>query len=380
VVLGDQYNEGVPYYHRRWFPEEYRGASGRYSTQDFFGDLFSADAVGYWLDFWIRRTPPNELGHVDAVAFFPKSYGTFTAPPAGPTVSQVGTHLVIGGNGVAKGQMSGPSDVAFDAEGNIYVADTNNNRIEKYDAQGNFVAVAGGFGAGDVSFTQPWSMDVAPDGAVFVADTWAHRIVKLKSDLTNDKSWAGGGQVEAGGDPMKLFGPREIVVTADGNVMITDTGNSRVVEYTKDGDFVRQFGAKGSAGGPLDFSEPVGIVTGADGDIWVGDFWNKRIVHLDRDLVLKGEIAVPAWGSQAVTDRAYMALLDDGRLLVTDPTNGKVLVFAADGSAAGEYAVPPVEGQANVRPIGIASDGTSVLVADSIGNVVRKIPLGEIAP
>ncbi len=67
-----------------------------------------------------------------------------------------GTQLVIGGIGSAPGQLSSPADVALDSFGNIYVADTNNNRIQKYDPQGNFLAAAGGF-TSDVQMNQPWS-------------------------------------------------------------------------------------------------------------------------------------------------------------------------------------------------------------------------------
>jgi DNA-binding beta-propeller fold protein YncE len=327
----------------------------------------------------VRRDPPATIGTVDGVAFFPKGYDTdVTAPPAGPTVRTDGTQLVIGGSGIQKGQMSGPSDVTFDQQGNIYVADTNNNRIEKYDSQGNFLAVAGGFG-GDVTLNQPWSMAVDSDGNVYVADTWNHDITKLDKDLKQVKKWGSGGQVEANGDPQKLFGPRKIALTPDGNVIITDTGNSRVVEYTKDGDFVRQFGSKGTSGDPLQFSEPASLAVASNGDIYVADFWNKRIVHFDKDLQSKGTIAVDSWGSTAVTDRPYLAVLSDGRVLATDPTNGKVLVFGADGKPLAPYDLPKETGQASSRPIGIATDGTSVLVADSLGSVVRKIPLSEIA-
>lgn len=378
VNLNGQYGDGIPYHHRRWFPEEYRGPGGNYSPQDFFTDLVSKSAWSTWLDYWVRRTPPAEIGTVDGVAFFPKGYSVdVTAPPTGPTVRTDGAQLVIGGNGVQKGQLSGPSDVTFDAQGNIYVADTNNNRIEKYDAQGNFQAAAGGFG-GDITMNQPWSMVVDADGTIFVADTWNHQIIKLDKDFKQVKKWGSGGQVDAGGDPMKLFGPRKIALTPDGNVIITDTGNSRVVEYTKDGDFVRQFGAKGTSGDPLQFSEPASLAVASNGDIYVADFWNKRIVHFDKDLQSKGIIPVGSWGSTAVTDRPYLAILADGRVLATDPTNGKILVFGTDGAALGTYDLPKEGAQASARPIGIATDGTSVLVSDSAGSVVRKIPLSEI--
>jgi len=378
VNLGGAYNEGVPYHHRRWFPEEYRGADGKYSSRNFFSDLFSKSALSKWLDYWIRRTPPAELGTVDGVAFFPKGTSNLVAAPAGPTVRTDGTQLVIGGNGAQKGQMNGVSDAAIDPAGNLYFADTNNNRIEKYDPQGNYLAVAGGFG-GDVQMNQPWSMTVAPDGTVYVADTWNHKIVKLDKDLKKVKEWGSGGQTEAGGDPLKLFGPRDIALSPDGHVLIVDTGNNRVIEYDGDGNFVRQFGSKGTSGDdPLQFNEPSSLLVAPNGDIFIADFWNKRIVHLDKDLKSKGEIKVDAWGSQAVTERAYLALLPDGRLLATDPTHGKILAFGADGTPLASYDVPKDGAQTQARPIGIATDGTSVVVTDSIGNVARKIPLSEI--
>jgi sugar lactone lactonase YvrE len=171
-------------------------------------------------------------------------------------------------------------------------------------------------------------------------------------------------------------------VTPDGNVLITDTGNARVIEYTQDGKFVKMWGKKFSGSGtpgPLDFNEPVGLAVAPNGDVFVADYWNKRIVHFTKDFEPVGQpISVPSWGSNAVTNRPYLALLLDGRLLATDPENGKVLVFNADGSKAAEYAVPGAAQGASARPIGISTDQTSVFVADGAGSVVRKIPLADI--
>lgn len=389
-VDGTQYETPISYHHRRWFPEEYRGADGKYSSRNFFSDLFSLSSLNTWRKYWVSRTPPNDLGTVDGVAFFPKGVIDIPTLPVGPTVRTDGTQLVIGSTGSAPGQISGPSDVAFDSAGNIYVADTNNNRIEKYSPTGEFLAVAGGFSSSDLTFNQPWSMTVTSDGTVFVADTWEHKIVRLDADLKKTKEWGSGGQTDAGGDPFKLFGPREIALTADGHLLVADTGNGRVIEYTQDGDFVRQFGSKGKSGDPLQFDEPVGIAAGINGDIYIADFWNQRIVHLDKDLKSKGEIKVPTWGSTSVLDRPYLAVLLDGHLLATDsnpcltaptcPTanDGKILVFDAAGNQVSTYDLPKEGSSSVVRPVGLATDGTSVLVADSAGNVVRKIPLSEI--
>jgi hypothetical protein len=100
----------------------------------------------------------------------------------------------------------------------------------------------------------------------------------------------------------------------------------------------------------------------------------------DSGLQEKNQIDVPSWGSEAVTDRAYLALLPDGRLLATDPANGKVLAFAADGTQIATYD-PPKEGTSpTVRPVGIETDGTSVWIVDAAGGVVRKIPVTEVIP
>jgi predicted membrane-bound mannosyltransferase/DNA-binding beta-propeller fold protein YncE len=376
------YEPGIRYHHRRWFHEEYRGHAGSnvWSTHNFFSDIVSAHQWKFWLDYWLRKDPPfDEPGTVDGMAFFPAGAGTFSLEPESPTVRMEGAHTVIGGRGYAKGQLESPSDVAIDGAGNLYVADTNNDRIEKYDAAGNFLAYAGGFQS-DIEMTQPWSLAVGDDGSVFVANTWAHTVIKLDTDLQVVETWGAGGQVEPGGDPFALYGPRDIAVAPNGNLMLTDTGNARVVEYTPDGDFVRQFGSKGKSGAPLEFDEPTGIDVSATGEIYIADLFNSRIVVLNNDLSLKLTIAVAEWDSQGTSDKAYITVLPDGRVLATDPADDVVIVFGADGAKISEFEMPNEGTKSFARPVGVATDGTSVWVSDSEGHVVRKMPLSEVAP
>jgi predicted membrane-bound mannosyltransferase/DNA-binding beta-propeller fold protein YncE len=384
VQLGGGYETGIDYHHRRWFPETYRGKNGMYDTHDFFRDANPIGGRwGYWLDFWVRKTlPASEPGTTKGTAFFPVGSGVIDTAPVGPTVRTEGSQLVIGGAGSRDGQLNEPADIAVDAQGNIYVADQLNNRIQKYDANGVYQSVAGGI-TSDIRFDKPWSVAVASDGSVFVANTWNHQIVKLDSQLQ---------QVDAWGEPcvdanalasgtcgeFELYGPRDITVAPNGNLLVADTGNNRIVEYTQDGDFVRTFGKKGKSGGPLELDEPVSVHANSAGDIFVADYWNSRIVVLDSSLNLKREIRIDSWGSTAVNERAYLWVLDDGRILATDPTTGRVLAFLPDGTPSGTYEVPKEGRQPVARPIGITSDGTSLLVADSAGGVVRKLPLTEI--
>jgi streptogramin lyase len=143
---------------------------------------------------------------------------------------------------------------------------------------------------------------------------------------------------------------------------------------------VRQFGIKDDQG-PSDstLNEPVGVVVSAAGDVFVADYWNRRVVQLDGEFNFVGAFDVPAWGSEVVTNRPYMAILPDGRLLLTDPEHAKVLAYDAEGTLITEYEVPVTAGRSS-RPIGVAVADTHVLVSDGSGSVVRKIPLSEILP
>ena len=184
--------------------------------------------------------------------------------------------------------------------------------------------------------------------------------MKLDKDLKQVATWGEPCTTVPNCDETHLFGPRDIHMTTDGNVLVTDTGNARIIEYTADGTFVKMWGQKAdpnASPGPLDLNEPVGLAVGLNGDVYLADFWNKRIVHYDKDFNPVGQpIPVPSWGSNAVTNRPYLALTLDGHLLATDPEHGNILIFNPDGSAAGTYPVVASQSAAS-RPLGIADHG-----------------------
>ena len=104
------------------------------------------------------------------------------------------------------------------------------------------------------NFNEPWGMAVAPDGSVYVADTWNHRIQKFTPDGKFLLMFGFFGQAES---PEAFWGPRDVVVDREGRVFVTDTGNKRVVVFDSQGQFITQFGTTGVGLGQLD--EPVGI-------------------------------------------------------------------------------------------------------------------------
>jgi DNA-binding beta-propeller fold protein YncE len=76
-----------------------------------------------------------------------------------------------------------------DGSGNVYVADTNNGRIEKFDPNGTFLAKWGSYGSSDGQFNSPAGVAVDSSGNVYVADQNNNRIVKLSPAMQVQAVW-----------------------------------------------------------------------------------------------------------------------------------------------------------------------------------------------
>ena len=170
--------------------------------------------------------------------------------------------------------LNAPRGLAIGSDGTIYVADTFNSRIVKLDAAGNLLATWGSrtpYGqtsSAPGTFNEPWGVAVDNEGNVFVADTWNHRVQKFNSNGEFLLEWSSAGLASEG--PDRLWGPRGIAVSPASHVYLTDTDNKRVAVFDAFGKYLFEFGAAG--GGRLD--EPVGIAIGPDGRVFIADTWN----------------------------------------------------------------------------------------------------------
>ena len=125
---------------------------------------------------------------------------------------------------------------------------------------------------GDGTFNEPWGIAIAPDGSVYVTDTWNHRIEKFTSTGKFITAWGIFGQGET---PDSFYGPRGLAVDAEGRVYVTDTGNKRIAVFDSNGNFITDFGSAGFD--PGQFDEPVGVAIDKNGTVYVVDTWNQRI-------------------------------------------------------------------------------------------------------
>jgi uncharacterized protein (TIGR03663 family) len=277
-----------------------------------------------------------------------------------------------GGYGTGPGQMNYPKGVAIDAAGDIYVADSYNHRVQVFDGNGVFLRQWGAAGAAPGQFQEPWGIAVDAQRNVYVADTWNHRIQKFDAQGTFLKQW-GFFEDLAGalGEGYALYGPRSVAVDQEGNLLVSDTGNKRILKFTADGGFLQQWGGVGSAEGQ--FREPVGVALDAVGNVYVADTWNQRIQKLDASLNYVAQWPVLGWEGEGVTNKPFLAVDSQGAVYVTAPDYHWVAKYDGTGKVLAVWGRFGSDLETFNMPAGIAVDSAdNVLVLDSANHRLLK--------
>jgi uncharacterized protein (TIGR03663 family) len=171
----------------------------------------------------------------------------------------------------AEGLFWGPRALALDAAGDLYVADTGNKRVQKFDRQGKFLGQWGGGGLGPGQFDEPVGLAVDGQGNIYVADTWNRRVQKFDTDFNyllewSIKGWAG----------ESVLNKPYLAADSRGRVYATDPEKYRVLVFDAGGTFVATFGQYGT--GPAEFALPVGIAVDGEDNIYVVDSGNNRVL------------------------------------------------------------------------------------------------------
>jgi DNA-binding beta-propeller fold protein YncE len=287
----------------------------------------------------------------------------------------------IGAGSSAPGQFQAPRGIGFARDGSVYVADTGNHRIQHLQADGAVLQTWGTFAdsakgaAPGGTFNEPWGLAVAPDGAVYVADTWNHRVQKFTAEGQFMSMWTGWRQ----GDQTEGFwGPRGIAVDQAGRVYVTDTGNKRVVVFDAEGNYLAHFGGAGSEPGQLE--EPVGVAIDPQGRVVVADTWNQRVQVFAAEAgglnfapVTSWEVA--AWYSQSLDNKPYLAVTQSGDVVVTDPEGCRVLEFSPLGQIAHVWGQCSSGTDGFGQPVGVAADlAGGVWISDATNQRLLHFP------
>ena len=330
--------------------------------------------------YYVRKDVAQQLWDYGAV---PPEALELPPDPYAETHIDLNVANTWGEVGTLPGQFNHPRGVAVGPEGNVFVVDSDNHRVQVFGADGTFrhewgsqcnLAAAQGcadldgdgpMGYGDGQFQEPWGIAVDDDGRVYVADTWNHRVQVFESDGTFLYKWGEYGQTTSG-DTWLLYGPRDIALDGEGRVYVTDTGNKRVMVYDQAGNFLDQWGSEGIL--PGSFSEPVGIDVDAEGKIYVADTWNQRIQVFGPDFAFLREWQVSAWYGQSVVNKPYLAVDAENRVYVTDPEGYLVIVFSSDGELQATFGGYGFDENSFSLPTGIEVDAEGhIYVTDTDG-------------
>lgn len=244
------------------------------------------------------------------------------------TIAGTGTAAFSGDTGAATAaDLSTPRGLAVDGAGNVFIADTGNNRVRRVAADGSIDTVAGngtaafsgdGGPATAAALSEPRDLLVDPAGDLLVADTGNNRIRLISAGAIS--TLAGSGVAGFGGDggpatAAVLFEPSGLALDAAGNVLIADLGNNRIRRVVTATGTIDTFAGTGIAGFLGDggaatvarLSGPSGVAVDGAGNLFIGDGGNARVRRVATTstittvLLQPGEIRIVSERNRAVT-------------------------------------------------------------------------------
>jgi sugar lactone lactonase YvrE len=170
----------------------------------------------------------------------------------------------------AEGFISEPIGIADGGSGKFFVVERVNNRVEKFNLNGEQEAKFSRLGSEEM-IKEPTAMAVAPNGNLWVADTGRNEVAEWTPTYTFIRKFG----VEGTGNG-QFKHPIAIDFDAGGNLWVADE-NNRVQEFSETGEFLGRFGAPGTGTGQFSLSVPSGLAIQSSGNIWLTDPGSNRV-------------------------------------------------------------------------------------------------------
>jgi streptogramin lyase len=260
-----------------------------------------------------------------------------------------------------------PFDVTTDTQGDIYVADSGNDRMIKFDPSGNYLMQFGISGKDDGQFKDPRGIAVDTQGNIYVADTGNERIQKFDPSGKFLLRFGAYGTEDA-----QFHGPYSVTVDKPGFIYVADVGNARIQKFDSHGNFILKFGARGQDKDEFDGIER--IVTDSSGYLYVTSIYQgvqkfdsngNFVQQIQLKPTLDGNNTPDAEGiALDKNGEIYVAGYNQARIQKFDPQGNFKYEFGSFGSEKGQFDHP--------GSISLDTDG-NILVADSDNNRIEKL-------
>jgi trimeric autotransporter adhesin len=307
------------------------------------GDGNPAVSAGLWLPYGVIFDPSGNMYIADANNNRIRKVNTSSIIS---TTVGVGGSGAFGGDGGPAGSafLYHPADVSFDAIGNMYIADLDNNRIRKVNTSGTITTIAG---TGGTSYTgdgglataaqlwEPSAVKVDAVGNIYIADRAHHCIRKINSSGIIS-TIAGTGVAGHSGDggpatSAQLNYPQDLVLDAAGNIFIAEqyyirkVNNSGIVS-TIAGTGVAGYSGDGGLAILAQFDTPVGLCLDTSGNIYVADLFNNRV----RVICMS---SCPLGVEEESSSRSFELLPNPAsdKLIIQGPEVSKCILTSVDG-------------------------------------------------
>ncbi len=271
-----------------------------------------------------------------------------------------------GGSGIGSGQFSFPAGIVVDNASNVYVADSLNNRIEKFDPFGNFLLAFGTSGSGQLS--DPFGLAMSLDGTtLYVADKYDERV----AEFTTAGAYIGQIGTGSSGTGNGEFNYPAGVATDGSFIYVTDSLNNRVQVFDTSGTYQYQFGSFGS--NPPQFKGPSGIAVDiARQELFIADYGNNRVqvYTTGGQFVFSltstgvGSFNLPAGVSTDQRGDVYIADSTHDQIVEYDVNTTRVTAFGTNGVGNGQFGDP--------FAVAVSPTSGQLYIADSSNNRVQR--------
>ncbi len=313
-------------------PGQFREATGMAVDRD--GKVYVLDAGKHTLQIFACEpaagqplAPASPLPTVEFLKEMPGEVSALAVDKrvwalAADSITPVGVYSgrAIGSRGSEPAMLKNPRALTIDGAGKFWVADTGNDRVQKFSLEGNLLQVIGKSGSGEGEFRAPSGVAVSPRGNIYVTDAGNKRV-----QVFNAKGMFLGAFGKPGKLARQFAEPVDIAVDSSENVYVADRGNDRISKYDSNGTLIWETGRTGKQDG--EFSGPTDVLVSADNEVYVLDSGNARVQVFDTNGKFLRKFGSEGRGPGEFRSPQGLALEGSLRLYVGDRGNGRVQVF-----------------------------------------------------